>query len=101
VAVIARRAEYLPYLRAALTTDAVGEWYRHLGSGGRPPRVERFEVPGIHALNFVVHDSLEGGINVSTALDPAAKGMAQVLLRFPIAVPAELAAQVAAADAIP
>jgi hypothetical protein len=99
VAVIARRAQYLPWLRRALTTDAVSEWYRHLGSGGRPPRVERYEVPGIHALNFVVHDSLEGGINVSTALDPAAKGMAQVLLRFPIAVPAALAAQLAAADA--
>lgn len=101
VAVIARRAQYLPWLRRALTPGAVGEWYRHLGTGGRPPRVERYEVPGIHALNFVVHDSLEGGINVSTALDPAAKGMAQLLLRFPIAVPAELAAQVAAADDLP
>lgn len=101
VAVIARRAQYLPWLRRALTTEAVGEWYRHLGTGGRPPRVERYEVPGIHALNFVVHDSLEGGINVSTALDPAAKGMAQVLLRFPIAVPAELTAQLSAAGGMP
>lgn len=96
VAVIARRAEYLPWLRAALTAEAVSEWYRHLGEAGRPPRVQRYEVPGIHALNFVVHDSLEGGINVSTRLDPAAKGMAQLLLRFPITVPAELAAQIAA-----
>ena len=96
VAVIARRAEYLPWLRAALTAEAVSEWYRHLGEEGRPPRVQRYEVPGIHALNFVVHDSLEGGINVSTRLDPAAKGMAQLLLRFPITVPAELAARIAA-----
>jgi len=101
VAVIARRAEYLPWLRAALTAEALGEWYRHLSADGAPPRVERHEVPGLHALNFVVHDSLDGGINMSTQLDPAAKGMAQLLLRFPVAVPAGLAAQLAAADAVP
>ncbi len=89
VAVIARRPEYLPWLRAALTPAAVREWYRHLGPVG-PSRVECFEVPGFHALNFVVHDALEGGINASTQLDPAAKGMGQMLLRFPVPLPAAL-----------
>jgi hypothetical protein len=51
----------------------------------------------VHALNFVVNDALEGGINASTQLDPAAKGMAQLLLRFPVPVPAALAAQLATA----
>ena len=60
VAVIARRPEYLPWLRAALTPEAVGEWYRHLRAAG-PPRVDRYDVPGFHALNLVVHDALEGG----------------------------------------
>ena len=96
VAVIARRPEYLPWLRAALTPQAVGEWYRHLRAAG-PPRVDRYEAAGFHALNFVVHDALEGGINASTQLDPAAKGMGQMLLRFPVPVPATLAAQPAAA----
>jgi hypothetical protein len=91
VAVIARRPEYLPWLRAALQPQAVGEWYRHLRAAGAP-RVDRHEVPGFHALNLVVHDALEGGINASTQLDPAAKGMGQMLLRFPVSVPAELAA---------
>jgi Acyclic terpene utilisation family protein AtuA len=91
VAVIARRPEYLPWLRRALTPQAVGEWYRHLRVAG-PPRVERFDVPGFSALNLVVHDALEGGINASTQLDPAAKGMGQMLLRFPVAIPAALAA---------
>jgi Acyclic terpene utilisation family protein AtuA len=91
VAVIARRPEYLPWLRAALTRKAVGEWYRHLRAEGAP-RVERYEVPGFSALNLVVHDALEGGINASTQLDPAAKGMGQMLLRFPVPVPAALAA---------
>ncbi len=96
VAVIARRPEYLPWLRAALTPQAVGEWYRHLRAAGAP-RVERYEVPGFSALNLVVHDALEGGINASTQLDPAAKGMAQMLLRFPVPVPAALAAELGAA----
>lgn len=87
VAVIARKPEYLPYLQAALTPEAVGEWYRHFGPDGRAPRVDCFDVPGLHALNFVVHDALQGGINASTQLDPAAKGMAQMLLRFPIRIP--------------
>jgi hypothetical protein len=95
VAVIARRPEYLPWLRAALEPQAVGEWYRHLRRAG-PPRVERHEAPGFDALNLVVHDALEGGINASTQLDPAAKGMAQMLLRFPVMVPAELAARLGA-----
>ncbi|MBS0580907.1 MAG: DUF1446 domain-containing protein [Proteobacteria bacterium] len=94
VAVIARRPEYLPWLRAALDPAVVGEWYRHLRPAG-PPRVDRYEVPGFHALNLVVHDALEGGINASTQLDPAAKGMGQMLLRLPVRVPAELAAQLA------
>jgi hypothetical protein len=100
VAVIARHPDYLPWLRAALTAAAVGEWYRHLRVAG-PPRVDRFEAPGLHALNFVVHDALEGGINASTQLDPAAKGMGQMLLRFPIALPPALAqAAVAAAPSL-
>lgn len=92
VAVIARRPEYLPWLRAALQPGAVGQWYRHLRTAA-PPRVDRYEVPGFHALNLVVHDALEGGINASTQLDPAAKGMGQMLLRFPVPVSAELAAR--------
>lgn len=91
VAVIARKPEYLPYLKAALTPEAVGEWYRHLGPNGQPPHVDDYYAPGLHALNFVIHDALTGGINASTRLDPAAKGMAQMLLRFPVAVPSELA----------
>ena len=93
VAVIARKPEYLPYLRAALTPETISEWYRHLGPDGNPPRVDDYDVPGLHAINFVIHDALTGGINSNTQLDPAAKGMAQMLLRFPVAVPSQLAAE--------
>lgn len=43
-------------------------------------------------------DALAGGINASTRLDPAAKGMAQMLMRFPILVPLDLAATIAGSD---
>jgi hypothetical protein len=92
VAVIARRAEYLPYIRNALTPDAVGKWYAHLFKDPDRRRVERFEAPGLHALNFLVHESLDGGSTASARLDFVAKGMAQQLLEFPVPVPEKLAA---------
>ena len=92
VAVIARQPEWLPFLKAALTPEAVREWYRHLGADGQQPTVRAYDAPGLHALNFVINGALPGGINTSTRLDPAAKGMGQMLLRFPVPVPAALAA---------
>lgn len=92
VGVIAREPEYLPYLYAALTPAAVAAWYAHTTSDGTPPRVERFPLPGPHALNLIVHDALAGGITSSPRLDSVAKGMAQQLLSFPVRVPAALAA---------
>ena len=47
----------------------------------------------LHTLNFMLHDALVGGINASTRLDPGAKGMAQLLMRFPVQIPAALAAE--------
>lgn len=96
VGVIARQPDYLPYLHAALTPAAVSRWYAHVSEGDAPPRVERFDLPGLHALNLVVHDSLAGGITSSPRLDCVAKGMAQQLLTFPVPVPAALAAELRA-----
>ncbi len=95
VAVIARDPAFLPWIAAAMTQEAVADWYAHLGPDGASPRVDRFHVPGLSALNFVVHDALDGGILRGRGLDPAAKGMAQMILRFPVPIPAALAAQAA------
>jgi hypothetical protein len=92
VAVIARRAEYLPYIRDALTPQSLGNWYAHLFRDPERRRVERFEAPGLHALNFLVHESLDGGSTASARLDFVAKGMAQQLLEFPVPVPEKMAA---------
>jgi hypothetical protein len=90
VAVIARQPEYLPYIAAALTPASVGEHYaRILGQAG-PLEVQQFSVPGLSALNFVVMNSMDGGVLASTWIDPVAKGMAQLLLDFPVAVSAPL-----------
>jgi hypothetical protein len=86
VAVIAREPRFLSFIAAALTPEAVGAHYgRVLGHNGPLP-VERFSVPGLSALNFVIGNSMEGGILASTYLDPVAKGMAQLLLSLPIPV---------------
>ncbi len=86
VAVIARKPEYLPYIAAALTPEVIGNHYGHLLSDGRTLPVGRFSVPGLSALNFVVGDSMDGGVLASMSLDPVAKGMAQLLLDFPVPV---------------
>jgi hypothetical protein len=90
VAVIARKPEYLPYIAAALTPEVIGKHYGRLLCDGRTLPVERFSIPGLSALNFVVGDSMDGGVLASTSLDPVAKGMAQLLLDFPIPVSAGL-----------
>jgi len=85
IGIIARRPEFLPLLRAQLTPAAVKQYLSHLVLG----EVERFEVPGIHALNFLLHAALGGGGMASLRVDPLAKGYAQMLLDFPVDVPAE------------
>lgn len=90
VAVIAREPEFLPYIAAALTPEAVGAHYGRVLGYTAALNVERFSVPGFHALNFVVNNSMDGGIMASTSIDCVAKGRAQLLLDFPIPVSAAL-----------
>ncbi len=90
IAVIARRPEYLPYLRKALTAERIGQRFAFLYPADTKPKVSVFDVPGCHAINFVLHDSMEGGLMVSARVDSAAKGMAQQLLELPVTVSASL-----------
>ncbi len=87
IGVIARKAEYLPYIRAALTERAVQLFFAHEGAAGALPKVRRYEVPGLNALNFHLTQSLGGGQMASLRLDPLAKGKAQQLLDMDIPVP--------------
>ncbi len=84
IGVIARRPEWLPLLREQLTEQRVASWLAHLVRG----QVTRYDVPGIHALNFLCTQALDGGGMASLRNDPLGKGMSQILLTMPIAVPA-------------
>lgn len=83
VGVIARRPEWLPWLRAQVTEARVKEWLGHLVAGD----VLRYDVPGIHAMNFLCTEALDGGGMASLRNDPLGKGMAQILLSMPVKVP--------------
>ncbi len=86
IGVIARKAEYLPYLRAALTPDRVADWFSHVLQGG----VTRFDLPGIGAMNFVLENALgEGGV-ASLNVDVQGKTYAQQMLAMSVAVPGNL-----------
>ena len=88
IGIIARRPEYLPYIWAALTEDAVVARFSHFLSGN----ARRFLMPGCHAINFLLTDVLGGGGVASLRNDPQGKGYAQILLDHPIPVPTALAA---------
>ncbi len=90
IGIMARKPEFLPYIRQALTETAVFEYMKHIFHGAENPEVLRFDLPGINALNFLLHESLGGGQMASLRLDPLAKGMAQQLLEFPTPIPASL-----------
>lgn len=93
IGIMARKSEYMPYIRAALTSDAVARWFAHKFEGGKG-RVERFDLPGLPALNFLLYDALGGGGIASISNDPQGKAYGQMLLDFPVRVPrALLAAQ--------
>lgn len=92
VGVIARRPELLPWIRAGLTEERVKAWFAHEFEGAADPKVIRYELPGMDALNFHCIQALGGGQFSSLRLDPLAKGKAQQLLDIEIQVPRRLVA---------
>jgi len=89
IGVIARKAEYLPWIRAALTEQAVASYMQHVLDAEKG-RVIRYELPGLNALNFMLENALGGGGVASLRIDPQGKAFAQQLLDMPVKVPANL-----------
>jgi hypothetical protein len=83
VGLIARKAEYYPILRDQVTAARVKEHFRGICLG----EVERFEVPNLGALNFLLHQSLDGGGTVSLKTDAQGKTYSAALLRMEIDLP--------------
>jgi hypothetical protein len=83
VGVIARRPEFYPLLARELTAERVAAHFRGMLTGG----VERFELPNLGALNFLLHGALGGGGTVSLKTDAQGKTLSTALLRMEIEVP--------------
>ena len=95
IGVMARKPEYLPYLRAALTDGAVADYMQHV-LDPEHGTVSHWELPGFHAFNFLLRHALGGGGIASLRIDPQGKAFAQQLLDMPIPVSQDIASEVSA-----
>ncbi len=87
IGLVARDPEFLPWINRAVTEAAVAEYFEHYLEGN----VVRYQLPGIHGLNFMLLDALGGGGIASLRTDPQGKAYAQILLDLPVSVPRALA----------
>ena len=85
VGVIALRDEFYPLLVRELTAARVKNHFKGICKG----EVERFELPNLGALNFLLHESLGGGGTLSLMTDAQGKTFSTALLRMQIEVPDE------------
>lgn len=83
VGVIALRPEWYPILERYVTRDRVREHFTGVISGD----VERFELPNLNALNFLLHGALDGGGTLSLKTDAQGKVYSTALLRLVLDVP--------------
>jgi len=83
VGVIALKDEFYPLLVREVTAEKVKEHFGEMVKG----KVERFELPNLKALNFLLHESLGGGGTLSLMTDAQGKTMSTALLRMFIDVP--------------
>lgn len=94
ISVIAWHPALWPLLVEQVTEAAVARRFAHR----RPTAVTRYLLPTLHAMNFVIDDVLDGGVNDSLNLDSHGKALSYLLLDLPIEVPAELAGHLVGPD---
>jgi hypothetical protein len=83
VGVIAMDPRWYPLLTRELTRERVRDHFRGVITGD----VERFELPNLNALNFLLHGALDGGGTLSLKTDAQGKVFSTALLRMTIDVP--------------
>ena len=91
VGLIALEPEYYPILQREVTVARVARHFKGMVSG-----VERFELPNLNALNFLLHGALGGGGTISLKTDAQGKVYSTALLRMEIPVPPALSRKAAA-----
>jgi hypothetical protein len=90
VGLIALKDEYYPLLVREVTADAVKSHFGPMVNGD----VERFELPNLHALNFLLHGSLGGGGTLSLMTDAQGKTFSTALLRMNVDISDDEAAAI-------
>lgn len=80
IGLIARKPEYYPILVKQVTAERAKEHFAGVCFG----KVERFELPNLEALNFLLYDCLDGGGTLSLRADPQGKTYSSALLRMEI-----------------
>lgn len=93
VNVIAYDARHWPLLLAEVTAERVAALFAHRGV----TTVTRYELPRLGALNFVIEDALEGGVNSSLSLDTHGKCLSYLVLGMEIQAPVEAGADASSA----
>lgn len=89
IGLVARAPEYYPVLVEQVTPARVEAHFAGIVRGG----VERYELPNLHALNFLLRNALDGGGTVSLMTDAQGKTFSSALLRMEIEVPEALSRQ--------
>ena len=82
VGLIARKPEFYPVLVKEVTAARVARHFKGMITGP----VERFELPNLNALNFLLHGALDGGGTISLKTDAQGKVFSTALLRMEIDV---------------
>ena len=82
IGLIARKAEYYPIIERYVTAERVRKHFEGIVLG----KVERFELPNIWALNFLLHNALGGGGTKSLKNDAQGKTLAAALLKMEIEI---------------
>jgi hypothetical protein len=83
IGLIALKPEHYPILVREVTVERVKQHFAEICRG----EVERFELPNLHALNFVLHGALDGGGLISLRTDNQGKTLSSALLRMEIQMP--------------
>ena len=80
IGLIARAPRYYPILVEQVTAERVRQHFAGVCLG----KVERYELPNLEALNFLLYDSLDGGGTLALRADPQGKTFSTALLRMTI-----------------
>lgn len=97
IGVVAYEKDLYPILVEQVTSDRVKE---HFGTWVRGA-VERYELPNLCALNFVMHGALDGGGTVSLRTDAQGKVLSSALMRLEVDVPDDVAERVRGRGRVP